>query len=118
MEELAETALQASGEEVAAVLREAMSEAHNAGVGVCRFLDLAMERAVDGECPGCPVTPTALESPIISPRLRAVAARCFDQWESIVAARLRVDGWPEDSVGNTASAVLALMEGALLLTGK
>ena len=44
-----------------------------------------------------------------------MAACCFDQWESIIAARLRVDGWPEESVEGTASAVLALIEGALLL---
>ena len=65
--------------------------------------------------PGCPVAPTALESPIISPRLHVVAARCFDQWESLLAARLRADGWPEHSVPETASAVSALVQGALLL---
>src|ERR1700735_2034134 len=71
---------------------------------------------VAGEpCPGCPVAPTALESPIISPRLRAAAARCFEQWEGLIAARLRADGWPEDSVAETASATLSLIEGALLL---
>lgn len=62
------------------------------------------------------MAPTALESPIISPRLRAVAARCFDQWEALIAARLRADGWPEDSLSTAASAALALIEGALLLT--
>ncbi len=66
-------------------------------------------------CPGCPIAPTALESPIISPRLRAAAARCFDQWEGLIEARLRADGWPQDSVAETASAALALIEGALLL---
>jgi TetR/AcrR family transcriptional repressor of lmrAB and yxaGH operons len=115
MEELAEAALQASGQAVADALRQAMDGAPNAGVGVGRFLDLAQGSVVDGECLGCPVAPTALESPIISRRLRAVAARCFDEWQSILAARLRADGWPEQSVGTTASAVLALIEGALLL---
>ena len=43
------------------------------------------------------MAPTALESPIISPRLREVAARSFDQWEALIAERLRADGWPEDS---------------------
>jgi hypothetical protein len=37
------------------------------------------------------------------------------QWEGLIAARLRADGWPEDSVAETASATLALIEGALLL---
>jgi hypothetical protein len=56
-----------------------------------------------------------LESPIISPRFRVVAARCFDQWEALIATRLRADGWSEDSLATAASAALALIEGALLL---
>ena len=115
MEQLAEAALEASGQAVADALREALDGAPTAAIGVARFLDVA-KGPVGGEtCPGCPIAPTALESPIISPRLRAAAARCFDQWEGLIAARLRADGWPESSVGQAASAALALIEGALLL---
>jgi TetR/AcrR family transcriptional regulator, lmrAB and yxaGH operons repressor len=116
MEEVAAAALEASGCFVADALREALDGAPNAGAGVARFLDIAQETAIDEQCVGCPVAPTALESPIISPRLRAVAARCFDQWEALIAARLGADGWPEDSLSTAASAALALVEGALLLT--
>jgi TetR/AcrR family transcriptional repressor of lmrAB and yxaGH operons len=115
MEELAEAALEASGQAIADALRQALDEAPNAALGVIRFLDVAAGPVAGEPCPGCPVAPTALESPIISPRLRATAARCFDQWEGLIAARLRADGWPEDSVAETASAALALIEGALLL---
>jgi TetR/AcrR family transcriptional regulator, lmrAB and yxaGH operons repressor len=66
-------------------------------------------------CAGCPVAPTTLESPLISPRLCVAAPRCFDEWEGLIAARVRADGWPEDSVAEVASAALALIEGALLL---
>jgi TetR/AcrR family transcriptional repressor of lmrAB and yxaGH operons len=66
-------------------------------------------------CGGCPVAPTALESPLISPRLRDAAARCFSNWEALIARRLRTDGWPEDAVPGAASAGLALIEGALLI---
>jgi TetR/AcrR family transcriptional repressor of lmrAB and yxaGH operons len=115
MEELAEAALEASGQAVADALREALEGAPDAALGVIRFLDVA-SGPDDGEtCLGCPIAPTALESPIISPRLRAAAARCFEQWEGLIAARLRADGWPEDSVAETASATLSLIEGALLL---
>jgi len=115
MEELAEAALEASGQAVADALREALDGAPNAALGVTRFLEIAEGPVAGGPCPGCPVAPTALESPIISPRLRAVAARCFDQWEGLITQRLRADGWPDDSVAETASATLALIEGALLL---
>ncbi|HEY4401865.1 MAG TPA: TetR/AcrR family transcriptional regulator [Acidimicrobiia bacterium] len=114
MGELAEAALEASGAVVAHALREALNAAPNTGEGVVRFLDIAWGPATE-QCAGCPIAPTALESPIISPRLRAVAARCFDEQEALIAARLRADGWPDGSASEAASAVLALVEGALLL---
>ncbi len=115
MEELAEAALEVSGQAVANALREALEGAPSAALGVTRFLDLAAGPVAGEPCQGCPVAPTALESPIINPRLRAAAARCFEHWEGLIAARLRTDGWPEDAVAETASAALALIEGALLL---
>ena len=115
MEELAEAALEASGEAVSDALREALDGAPNAALGVIRSREIAEGPVAGDLCPGCPIAPTALESPIISPRLRAAAARCFDPWEGLIAARLRADGWPENSVAETASAALALIEGALLL---
>lgn len=115
MEELAEAALEASGTFVADALSEALDAARNAGEGVVRFLDFAWGPATGDQCAGCPIAPTALESPIISPRLRAVAARCFDEQEALIAARLRADGWPDGSAEEAASAALALIEGALLL---
>ena len=115
MEQLAEAALEASGQAVAEALGEALDEAPNAALGVARFIDIARGPGGADTCPGCPIAPTALESPLISARLRAAAALCFEQWEGLIAARLRADGWPEASVAETASAALALVEGALLL---
>jgi TetR/AcrR family transcriptional repressor of lmrAB and yxaGH operons len=116
MQELAEAALEASGQVVADALRFALDGASNTALGVIRFLDIAAEAGDEETCPGCPIAPTALESPIISPRLRAAATRCFEQWERLIAVRLEADRWPEDLVAETASAALALIEGALLLT--
>src|SRR6478672_4949202 len=79
MEELAEAALEASGAVVADALREALDAAPNAAEGVIRFLDFAWGAEPGEQCAGCPIAPTALEAPIISARLRAVAARCFDE---------------------------------------
>ncbi len=114
MEELAEVALEASGQAVANALAEALDGAPNTAVGIGRFLDVAAQ-SDRGKCAGCPIAPTALESPLISSRLRSAAARCFEQWECLIAARLRAEGWPERSVGEAASSALSLVEGALLL---
>jgi TetR/AcrR family transcriptional regulator, lmrAB and yxaGH operons repressor len=115
MEELAEAALLASGQAVAEALSDALDGAPTPALGVSRFLDIAKGPVAGEPCPGCPVAPTALESPILQPRLRAAAEQCFNQWESLIASRLRFDGWPEASALEAASAVLALIEGALLL---
>lgn len=115
MEELAEAALEASGRAVADQLARALDEAPSTAQGVVRFLEVAEASAVDGQGAGCPIAPTALESPLVSPRLRAAAARWFDEWEELIAARLRADAWPADSASATAPAALALVEGALLL---
>jgi len=115
MEQLAETALETSGQLVADALGAALNDAPTTGDGVGRFLDVARQATGGDGCAGCPIAPTALESPIISPRLREVAARCFAEWEGLIAERLSTDGWPERSTAEMASAALALIEGALLL---
>lgn len=115
MEELAQAALEASGALVADALRDALDGAPNTAEGVIRFLDFAWGTASGGECPGCPIAPTALESPIIHPRLRAVAARCFDEQQALLGTRLLADGWPDAAAREAASGALALIEGALLL---
>jgi TetR/AcrR family transcriptional regulator, lmrAB and yxaGH operons repressor len=112
MDELAAAALEASG---AAALGDALDSSPSTGDGLAHFIDIAGRATTSGQCAGCPVAPTALESPIISPRLRAVAARCFDDWEALIATRLRADGWAAGAAEETASATLALIEGALLL---
>ena len=114
LEELAEAALGASGQAVGDVLSQALEHATDTASGVARFLDIAAEPD-GGEGPGCPVAPTALEAPMVSPSLRAAAARCFDHWEGLIAARLRQDGWSEQAAVRAASATLSLVEGALLL---
>jgi TetR/AcrR family transcriptional repressor of lmrAB and yxaGH operons len=115
MDELAEAALEASGQAVAAALSQALQGAADTAEGIAAFLDIAASPVAGEACRGCPVAPTALESPILNPRLRVTAVRCFDEWETLIAERLRVDEWPEESVAGTASAALALIEGALLL---
>jgi hypothetical protein len=88
---------------------------HARPADIVAFLDIAQGPDADRPCPGCPIAPTALESAIRNPRLNAAAARCFNKWEALIAARPRADGWPETSLAGTAAAALALIEGALLL---
>ena len=65
---------------------------------------------------GCPIEPIATESVNASPQVRAASARVFDGWRLAVADRLRADGWPVADAERTALAVIALLEGALILS--
>jgi len=65
---------------------------------------------------GCPIAPTALESAHAGERLRAAAAHAFGRWTGAIERALAAEGWPADEARRTAIAVLALGEGALLLS--
>ena len=65
---------------------------------------------------GCPIEPIATESVNASPQVRDASARAFAGWSAAVAERLRADGWPDREAEQTALAVIALIEGALILS--
>jgi TetR/AcrR family transcriptional repressor of lmrAB and yxaGH operons len=65
---------------------------------------------------GCPIEPIATESVNASAQVRAASARAFGDWCRAVADRLRTDGWDDSDADRTALAVIALIEGALMLS--
>ena len=65
---------------------------------------------------GCPIEPIATESVNASQQVRDAAARAFGGWCLAVADRLHADGWPSADADQTALAVVALIEGALILS--
>jgi TetR/AcrR family transcriptional repressor of lmrAB and yxaGH operons len=65
---------------------------------------------------GCPIEPIATESVNASPQVREASARAFGGWRLAVADRLRADGWSNEDADQTAFAVIALLEGALILS--
>jgi TetR/AcrR family transcriptional repressor of lmrAB and yxaGH operons len=95
-----------------------------------RFLDseLAVADIVDGwielmasglssdQRDGCPVEPIATESVNASPLVREASARAFGGWCRALTDRLQADAWPEQEAEQTALAVVALIEGALILS--
>ena len=65
---------------------------------------------------GCPIEPIATESVNASPQVREASARAFGGWSVAVADRLRADGWSARDANQTALAMIALLEGALILS--
>jgi len=98
MEELAEAALEASGQAVADALSDALDGAPSAALGVVQFLDVAQGPVSEEGCPGCPIAPTALESPIISPVCARWRPGASANGGIIASASERTDGlksrWP------------------------
>lgn len=80
------------------------------------WIDLMSAGLSSDQRDGCPIEPIATESVNASPQVRAASARAFSGWCSAVADRLRADGWQDEDADQTALAVIALLEGALILS--
>jgi TetR/AcrR family transcriptional repressor of lmrAB and yxaGH operons len=64
---------------------------------------------------GCAVGTPAAETVTLSPSLNAVVAGAFRSWTAGLARGLTRNGWPEEEAGSTASLIISLFEGALLV---
>lgn len=83
---------------------------------VGRWIDMLADGLAGDGRDGCPIEPIATESVNASPAVRDASANAFAGWSGAVAERLRADGWREPDAGQTALAVIALIEGALILS--
>src|SRR6478672_8143035 len=80
------------------------------------WIDLMASGLASDRRDGCPIEPIATESVNASPLVREASARAFRGWRLAVADRLRQDGWADADAEETALAVIALLEGALILS--
>ena len=80
------------------------------------WIDLMSSGLASDRRDGCPIEPIATESVNASPQVREASARVFAGWCAAVADRLRQDGWADADADETALAVIALIEGALILS--
>jgi TetR/AcrR family transcriptional repressor of lmrAB and yxaGH operons len=114
-EALAEAAVDAAGAEVGRLLEGILARPKSVSDAISTWTRALGSTLAQDPRDGCPVAPVALESIHASPRLRAASARAFESWRGILAARLLRDGWSTVEAEGTATAVLCLIEGALLL---
>jgi TetR/AcrR family transcriptional repressor of lmrAB and yxaGH operons len=114
--ELAAAVVDGVGGDVTRLLRTFLaSDAAPADI-VCRWIDLLADGLKGDQRDGCPIEPIATESVNASPVVRAASARAFEGWVTAVAERLTADGWSADSARPAAQAVIALIEGSLVLS--
>jgi TetR/AcrR family transcriptional repressor of lmrAB and yxaGH operons len=80
------------------------------------WIDLMASGLSTDKRDGCPIEPIATESVNASAEVREASARAFGGWCLALADRLRTDGWTAQEAEQTALAVIALIEGALILS--
>jgi TetR/AcrR family transcriptional regulator, lmrAB and yxaGH operons repressor len=114
--ELAAAVVDGVGGDITRLLRTFLSSDASPSDIVCRWIDLLADGLQGDQRDGCPIEPIATESVHASPVVRAASARAFEGWCATVAERLTADGWSSDSAMGTAQAVIALIEGSLILS--
>ena len=115
-QELAAAVVDSVGAAIEQRLRELLDSGSAVSDIVDGWIDLMASGLAGDQRDGCPIEPIATESVNASEKVRDASARAFGGWCLAVADRLRADGWPAADADQTALAVIALIEGALILS--
>lgn len=115
-QELAAAVVEIVGADIERRLRRLLDTDNAVADIVDAWIDLMSAGLRADRRDGCPIEPIATESVNASAHVRAASARAFSGWCSAVAGRLRREGWSDDEAEQTALAVIALLEGALILS--
>jgi len=115
-EELCLATVQAGADAVAALIEHCFRDRRDPVAAVETWFALSSQLLTQSEyTAGCPVATVALETAARSERMRHAARQAFERWQRLLAAELRSAGVPRAAAADTAEAVLALLEGGLLL---
>jgi TetR/AcrR family transcriptional repressor of lmrAB and yxaGH operons len=115
-EEIGEAALTLAGEAVRQAIAHAAETSESALVFLTRVArGMASDLEKSGYQEGCPIATTALETAAQSDVLGAATRGAFQKWENEIRRGLERFGISPDEANSTATTVLSLLEGALLL---
>lgn len=114
--ELAAVVVDGVGSDITKLLRRFLDSGRPPAEVVAAWIDMLAAGLDADQRDGCPIEPIATESVNASPQVRTASARAFAGWRGAVADRLIADGWPSDRAAETGQAVIALIEGALILS--
>jgi TetR/AcrR family transcriptional repressor of lmrAB and yxaGH operons len=115
-QELAAAVVDSAGGGIQRLLRRFLDSDSAVADIVDGWIDRLTVQLASDQRDGCPIEPIATESVNASPAVREASARAFAGWSAAVAERLRADGWLGPDADQTALAVIALVEGALILS--
>ena len=116
-DELAVAAVEMAGERMAETLAgladEAAGDAAAFVRGYCRVM--AGWMAESGFRSGCPIATTMLEAVPRSAPIGTAGGEAFDRWIAVVAGVFETSGFDRAAALSNAEALIAMMEGALIL---
>ncbi|OBH13169.1 TetR/AcrR family transcriptional regulator [Mycobacterium sp. E3247] len=115
-QQLAAAVVDGEGAGIEQLLRRFLATGRPAADIVDRWIDLLTAGLAGDHRDGCPIEPIATESVNASPLVREASARAFRGWCAAIDERLRSDGWAAAEARQVALAVIALIEGALILS--
>lgn len=115
-EALAEAAVERAGlmvEAMLAELAERNAEPRAFLAAYCKRMAVWMEESRFRS--GCPIATTLLETAPDSPTITAAGARAIDGWVAVIAGVLSRAGWSAESARSHAQAIVAAVEGSLIV---
>ncbi|MGV0850096.1 TetR/AcrR family transcriptional regulator [Mycolicibacterium phlei] len=115
-QQLAAAVVTHAGTEIERRLRESLAADRPVADLIDGWIDVMAAGLAADPRDGCPIEPIATESVNASAPVREASAAVFDSWRRAVSDRLTADGWAARDADETALALIALVEGALLLS--
>jgi|SRR5579864_1822438 len=114
-DELAAACVRRAAEDIAARIERNLAT-QPPGEAVDAFYEASAAALRDsGFRNGCPVGTPAAETATFAEPMSTAVADAFGTWQAALARGLVAHGWPDDEAEQTASLLLSLFEGALLV---
>jgi len=115
-EDLAVAAVERHGDRFGELLRGAFAQASSTKEAAVWAIDALGTHFEGSACEsGCPVMAVTFETATRSQTLRAASRAAFESWIGLASARLEQDGLAPEVARSKARALLAAIEGALVL---
>ena len=115
-EEIGAAAVTAAGGLVTETFRELANVSDSPADFLRRYTDLLVRWLEASKFrDGCPITTTLLETTPGSAAITAAGRAVFDDWSGVMEMLLARHGWPAERIAPTATAIIAGLEGALML---
>ncbi len=116
-EELTAEAIGLTGEAIARHIRDSLAETAEPAEAVATFIRALAQRIAASDCRGgSAITIVALETAATSERLNQACRRAYGLWQAAFRAKLVAGGFAPERAEQLATAIIAAVEGGVVLS--